>query len=164
MDTPPLVMYSSFRSRATVLPAPICLATKQATMLTSSMSVAATTRSAWSPPASFITLGLVPLPETVMTSNLRWILSILSWDCSTTTTSWPSCEINNAALYPTIPAPTTITFILDNLPASAEDEHQVRANHPCHHKGIRQSREKHEKSSYYTGCLLYTSPSPRDGL
>lgn len=111
--------------------APSFLATSEASMLSSSLLVTATTRSAFPTPALRSTWESEALPSTVWTSRFEASLRILRASRSTRVTLWASLVRNLVRWEPTSPAPMTTMFTSD-LPWGASAERDIlRGPHRC---------------------------------
>ena len=112
VSTAPSPLNSSLRTRAMVTVSAGLLPTRSASidamMLTSSMSVTATIRSASWMRASRSVAAEVPEPSTASTSSVSRMCSTFFGSVSTTVTSWRWRDRSRATSYPTSPAPTTM--------------------------------------------------------
>ena len=97
------------RMRAMVWAMPCFLARMQLTMLTSSLAVTAMRMSAPRMSGSFMVMGLAPLAWMVRTSRVFFGPSSWAASWSTMTTSKDSLDRSSAMLYPSLPAPMTMT-------------------------------------------------------
>ena len=103
--------YSVSLTRATTCCVPSFRAEMPQTILTSSCSVAAISRSAFSAPASDKTSGFVALPSRQITSISFETWVMVSSSLSITVMSCPSFESTSARELPMRPAPASMIFI-----------------------------------------------------
>ena len=110
-----LPRYSVSLTRATTCCVPSFRAEIPHTIFTSSCSVAAMSKSAFSAPASARTSGFVALPSIQITSISLETWEMVSSSLSITVISCPSLESTSARELPIRPAPAIIIFIFSHL-------------------------------------------------